>query len=118
MGNYTKGNKMIITNNNVDLSTLGVAVREFFEETNLCGHYEEGYITSLSELRDYIYVELSAELFEEEFLDQYLDRILTRAIFKMCDYFGDEIQELWLENESARVHLCRVDWHHINEEGE
>jgi 8-oxo-dGTP pyrophosphatase MutT (NUDIX family) len=102
---------MIITNNNVDLSTLGVAVREYFEETNLCGHYEEGYITSLSELRDYIYGELSAELFEEEFLDQYLDRVLTRAIFKMCDYYK-------LENESARVHLCRVDWHHINEEGE
>ena len=117
MGNYTKGNKMIITNNNVDLSTLGVAVREYFEETNLCGHYEEGYITSLSELRKYIYVELSAELFEEEFLDQYLDRVLTRAIFKMCDYYN-KTQELRLENESARVHLCRVDWHHINEEGE
>jgi len=84
-------------------------VREYFEETNLCGHYEEGYITSLSELRDYIYGELSAELFEEEFLDQYLDRVLTRAIFKMCDYYN-KTQELWLENES--------DWHHINEEGE
>lgn len=97
---------MIITNNNVDLSTLGVAVREYFEETNLCGHYEEGYITSLSELRDYIYGELSAELFEEEFLDQYLDRVLTRAIFKMCDYYN-KTQEpasaaIGLEHPAAR----------------